>query len=53
MGTAQNKYDKENTRTFSLKLNNKTDKSIIDKLLSVPNIQGYIKNLIQKDIENT
>lgn len=53
MGIAQNKYDKENTRTFSLKLNKKTDKAIIDKLLSVPNIQGYIKNLIEKDMQNS
>lgn len=53
MGTAQKKYDKDNTRKFSLKLNNKTDKAIIEKLLSIPNIQGYIKNLIEKDIKNS
>lgn len=48
MGTAQNKYDKNNTKTFSLKLNKKTDKDIIDLLLKQGNVQGYIKNLIRK-----
>lgn len=51
MGTAQTKYDKANTRTFSLKFNKKTDEKLIKKLLSVKNMQGYIKSLIKKDIE--
>lgn len=52
--TAQEKYDKTHTvRMCGMKLNLKTDKDIIDKLTSTPNKQGYIKNLIRKDIKNS
>lgn len=51
MGTAQNKYDKANTRHFCLKLNKRTDEDIIKKLLSVPNVQGYLKSIIREDIK--
>lgn len=51
MGTAQTKYDKENTKHFCLKLNKRTDEELINKLLSVKNVQGYIKELIKKDIQ--
>lgn len=51
MGTAQTKYDKANTRTFSLKFNKKTDEELINKLLSEKNVQGYLKSLIRKDIK--
>ena len=37
------KYDKKNTRTFAIKLNNKTDKDLIDSLLSTDNKQLFIK----------
>ena len=47
---ANRKYDKNNTKQLMLKLNLKTDKDILDKLNSVGNKQGYIKNLIRKDI---
>lgn len=48
---AQEKYDKANTiRICGLKLNRKTDKDIIEKLKAQINKQGYIKNLIKKDI---
>lgn len=47
---AQKKYDKNNTRQFHLKLNNKIDADIIEKLMSVSSIQGYIKELIRADI---
>ena len=50
MATPQ--YDKQNTRRVNLKLNNKTDADIIRKLESVENIQGYIKELIRKDMKN-
>lgn len=51
--TPQEKYDKENTvRICGLKLNKKTDKKIIEKLKSVSNKQGYIKNLIKSDTNN-
>ena len=52
MATAQ--YDRENTRRINLKLNNKTDADIIEKLEDVKDmigIQGYIKRLIREDIE--
>ena len=47
------KYDKNNTNQIKLKLNLKTDKDILDKLNSVGNKQGYIKNLIRNDIKNS
>lgn len=50
---ASMKYDKKNTRDIRLKLNKKTDADILEKLDSVENKQGYIKDLIRKDIENS
>ena len=44
------KYDKAHTTMISLKFNNGTDKDILEKLASVPNRQGYIKDLIRKDM---
>lgn len=43
-------YDRENTTRINLKLNNRTDTDIIEKLRSVESIQGYIKQLIRKDM---
>lgn len=48
---AQAKYDAANTKQVHLKLNRNTDWDIIDKLNSVPNMQGYIKRLIRADLE--
>lgn len=48
---AQAKYDKANTKRISLKLNVNTDADILDRLQEVDSIQGYIKRLIRKDIE--
>ena len=51
---SQEKYDKTHTiRMCGMKLNLKTDKDIIDKLTSLSNKQGYIKNLIRNDIKNS
>lgn len=47
---AKAKYDSNNTAKFGFKLNLKTDKDIIDKLNSIDNKQGYIKELIRRDI---
>lgn len=47
---AQQKYDAANTTRVFIKLNNKTDADIIEKLNSVDNRQGYIKELIRKDL---
>lgn len=48
MGTPA--YDRANCTRVNLKLNNKTDADIIQHLETVPNMQGYIKNLIRNDI---
>lgn len=46
----QTRYDSTHCRTYGLKLNNVTDADIIEKLASVPSMQGYIKQLIRDDI---
>lgn len=46
----QKKYDAENTRQVHLKLNRRTDGDVLRKLDSVPNKQGYIKELIRADL---
>lgn len=50
---AQRKYDDKNCKRVGLKLNVKTDADILKKLDQVESIQGYIKNLIRNDIENS
>lgn len=47
---AKEKYDKTNTVQIKLKLNLKTDKDIITALELSGNKQGYIKELIRKDL---
>lgn len=47
---ASNKYDKENTKQVSLRLNKKTDSDILNHLETVGSKQGYIKELIRKDM---
>lgn len=52
---AQKNYDlnsKDKFKKLSFKLNKETDADILDKLASVDSMQGYIKELIRKDIEN-
>ena len=44
------KYDQNNTKRISLKLNLKTDADILEKLKSAGNVQGYIKALIREDM---
>lgn len=48
---AQIKYDKANTRQITFKFNLKTDADILEKMDSVENRQGYIKEIIRNDIE--
>lgn len=48
---AQIKYDKANTRQITFKFNLKTDADILERLDSVENRQGYIKELIRNDME--
>ena len=45
------KYDAANTTQLKIKLNKKTDRDIIEKLASVENKQGYLKELIRADME--
>lgn len=47
---ATKEYDKNNTTRINLKLNNKTDADIIEKLEKCRNVQGYIKAMIREDI---
>lgn len=45
------KYSRNNTKRYAIELNLKSDMDIIKKLEEVPNKQGYIKELIRKDLE--
>ena len=47
---ANKKYDSTNTRQFHLKLNLNTDQDIIRQLERQDSTQGYIKQLIRRDI---
>lgn len=50
---ASKKYNEKNTKIYPIKVNLKTEKDIYDKLESVGNVNGYIKQLIRNDIENS
>lgn len=50
---ASNKYDKENTKQISLRLNKKTDADILEHLETVGSKQGYIKELIRQDMKKS
>lgn len=43
-------YEKNNCTRVSIKLGNKTDADIIERLNNQDNKQGYIKQLIRDDI---
>ncbi len=47
---AGKKYDSANVKKYGIKLNCNTDADVIKKLSEVDNVQGYIKELIRKDI---
>ena len=49
---SQAKYDKDHCTYFTFKLNNETDRDVIDKLNSVPSRQGYVKQLVRNDIQS-
>lgn len=49
---ASMKYNAANVKQIKLNLNKKTDADIISHLETCSNMQGYIKNLIRKDIKN-
>lgn len=46
MYEAQKRYDKKNTKSFSLKLNYNTDADMIAFLEAQSNVQGFLKSLI-------
>ena len=45
------RYDATHTKQIHLKLNLATDADILNRLDEVGNKQGYIKELIRKDLE--
>ena len=47
---ASAKYDLTHTKQIKMKLNEKTDRDIIDWLSEMDNIQGYLKSLIRSDM---
>jgi len=47
MSTYKEKWDKDNTTQFKVKLNNNTDRDIIDWLNGLDNKQGTVKELIR------
>jgi len=49
---AQKKYDLTHTKQVLFKLNLIHDADIIEKLTSEPNRQGYIKELVRRDIKS-
>lgn len=46
------KYNQKNVKQVKMNLNLKTDTDIIEALASCGNVQGYIKDLIRKDIND-
>lgn len=44
------KYNKTNVKQIKINLNKKTDADIIDYLDKAENVQGLIKDLIRKDM---
>lgn len=48
---ATNKYNVKHTVQIPMRFNKKTDSDILEKLETVGNKQGYIKQLIRKDMQ--
>ena len=49
---AKARYDAKTAYKVSLKLNANTDAALIELLQRQPNIQGYLKELIRKELKN-
>ena len=45
-------YKKQHVKRKIFEFNKNTDADILEKLESVPNVQGYVKKLIRDDIKN-
>lgn len=50
---AQKKYDEVHRKYYGFRLHRTLDADIIEKLASVPSMQGYIKQLIREDLART
>ena len=48
---AHTKYVKTHLKRFEVRFNNEKEKDVIEYILSKGNVQGYIKELIRKDME--
>lgn len=48
---ASNKYNKEKTKQYSIRLIISKDGDILEKLSNQESVAGYIKELIRQDIE--
>lgn len=48
---ASQKYDAENTKQYKVKLNKRTDEDIMNQIKRLTTFQGYIKELVRKDME--
>lgn len=48
---AQKKYQLEKQKQYQFRFTRSTDADIIEKLDSVPNRLGYIRELIRKDLQ--
>lgn len=46
----QKEWDKQNTKLVGMKLNKHTDADIFAHIADIPNVQGYLKQLIRDDI---
>jgi hypothetical protein len=43
-------YDRKNTKLIGMKLNKNTDADILTFLEGIENVQGYLKELVRKDM---
>lgn len=44
-------FNKTRTTLVNIRLNHNTDKDLLEYLATLPNKQGYIKDLIRKDMK--
>lgn len=49
----KNRYDKTHMKQFLLKFHLANDADVIEKLSSVPNMQGYVRQLVRQDLART
>ena len=49
---ADRKYEKNNVRRLTIKLNRNTDDDLIDYLEGIDNVQGFVKELIRQHIKS-